>query len=378
MKKVCILSMQRIQNFGSLLQSYSLKKMLEELGTEVHFIDIQKNDKDNAAVKNFSAEVIGEMEANNGFLSKLKKIDKYAWNRLRIRRIADKQDILFEEFRDKELHINNRDNEESYDLCVIGSDEVFNCMTPSPWGFTSQLFGNVNQADNVITYAASCGSTTYEQLNPEIIKIIKNAFQNVLGFSARDKNTKNFISKLTKQSIEESMDPVWVGDFDSEIKEAKLTVELPEHYCIIYSYYNRIHKVEEIRAIQQFCKEKNLVPVAVGAPQMWLKNYVAVSPFVMFKIFKNADFVITDTFHGTIFSQKFNGHFAVLYRESNKNKLSDLVTKIGAEKHVISKFDELDNVYDVYENRNDISKNIEKQREISMNYLKKYIERDKT
>lgn len=29
MKKVCILSMQRVQNFGSLLQSYSLKKMLE-------------------------------------------------------------------------------------------------------------------------------------------------------------------------------------------------------------------------------------------------------------------------------------------------------------------------------------------------------------
>ena len=44
------------------------------------------------------------MEANNGFLSKLKKFDKYAWNRLRIRRIADKQDILFEEFRNKITH----------------------------------------------------------------------------------------------------------------------------------------------------------------------------------------------------------------------------------------------------------------------------------
>ena len=42
MKKVGILSMQRVQNFGSLLQSYSLKKMLEELGAEVHFIDIKK------------------------------------------------------------------------------------------------------------------------------------------------------------------------------------------------------------------------------------------------------------------------------------------------------------------------------------------------
>ena len=77
-------------------------------------------------------------------------------------------------------------------------------------------------------------------------------------------------------------------------------------------------------------------PIALGAPQMWLKNYVAVSPFEMLKIFQNADFIITDTFHGTIFSEKFNGHFAVLYRESNKNKLGDLVKKIGAENHVIT------------------------------------------
>ena len=54
-----------------------------------------------------------------------------------------------------------------------------------------------------------------------MIKIIKNAFQNVSGFSARDENTKNFISQLTDQPIEESLDPVWVGDFDSEIKGAK-------------------------------------------------------------------------------------------------------------------------------------------------------------
>ena len=93
------------------------------------------------------------MEANYGFLSKLKKIDRYAWNRLRIRWIADKQDVLFEKFRNKSLQMNDNNNEESYDLCVIGSDEVFNCMTPSPWGFTSQLFGNVRQANNVITYA---------------------------------------------------------------------------------------------------------------------------------------------------------------------------------------------------------------------------------
>ncbi len=375
MKKVCILSMQRVPNFGSLLQSYSLKKMLEELGAEVHFIDIQKNEQDNMTVKARSIVFDGEMEASGGLQSKLKKIDRYTWNRLRVRRIADKQDDMFEQFRKNELLIKDSDNKKTYDLCVIGSDEVFNCMTPSPWGFTSQLFGNVEQAEKVITYAASCGATTYEKLNPEMKKIVREAFKNISGFSSRDENTKKFIEQLTDEPIEESLDPVWIGNFYREIEDAEIDVKLPEHYCIIYSYYNRIHNEDEIQAIKKFCKEKGLIPVAVGAPQMWLKNYVAVPPFSMLKIFKKADFIITDTFHGTIFSEKFNGRYAVLLRKSNRNKLGDLVKKLDAENHLIPNFNQLNDVYDVFNDREKSRRKQIEEREKSLCYLKKYIER---
>ena len=40
---VCILSMQRVDNYGSVLQSYILKEILEELGTKVFFLDIETN-----------------------------------------------------------------------------------------------------------------------------------------------------------------------------------------------------------------------------------------------------------------------------------------------------------------------------------------------
>ena len=374
MKKVCILSMQKVPNFGSLLQSYSLKKMLEYMGVEVYFIDIEKKVEDDKVVGE-RIQFGNEIEKNDGILSKLKKIDRYALNRLKIRKIADEQDWHFEEFRKNILGIKDKDNENQYDLCVIGSDEVFNCMTPSPWGFTSQLFGNVRQTDEVITYAASCGATKYNQLNSEMVEIIKNAFEKVSGFSARDMNTKEFIEQLTSDPVESHLDPVWVGDFQDELNRTSITVELPKRYCIIYSYYNRIHDKKEIKDILRFCKEKELEPIALGAPQMWLKNYVAVSPFEMLKIFQNADFIITDTFHGTIFSEKFNGHFAVLYRESNKNKLGDLVKKIGAENHVITDFSKLDKVYREYKERTSVLKSVKEQREISMEYLKKYIER---
>ena len=373
MKKVCILSMQRVENFGSLLQSYSLKKMLEELKSEVHFIDIERNEKDDSTVKAGRKIFKNEVEKNNGVLSKLKKIDKYFFNRIKIKNIANEQDILFEQFRKNNLKIQDGENNKEYDLCVIGSDEVFNCMAPSSWGFTSQLFGNVKQAENVITYAASCGSTTYSQLNKEMCDVIRNAFKKVSGFSARDKNTREFMEKLTDKKVEGHLDPVWVGDFTKEINQTKISVRLPERYCIVYSYYNRIHTSDEIEAILKFCKEKKLEPVAIGAPQMWIKNYIAVSPFEILKIFEKANFIITDTFHGTIFSEKFNGYYAVLFRDSNKNKLSDLVKRINAEEHVISNFTELNKVYNICSDR---GKSLELQkecREKSMEYLKTYI-----
>ena len=44
--------MQRVGNFGSLLQSYALKVLLESLGHEVHFIDIEERSEDKAVACN--------------------------------------------------------------------------------------------------------------------------------------------------------------------------------------------------------------------------------------------------------------------------------------------------------------------------------------
>ena len=44
MSKIGIMSMQRIVNYGSFLQAYGLKSMLEEQGNKVEFIDYQQKE----------------------------------------------------------------------------------------------------------------------------------------------------------------------------------------------------------------------------------------------------------------------------------------------------------------------------------------------
>lgn len=333
--------MQRVPNMGSLLQSYSLKKILESLGHEVHFIDIEKRESDDLILKNEGRRnIFSEESESRGFFQKFKKIDKYTINRLRIKRRSKLQDMEFERFRKQILNISDDDNEQQYDTCVIGSDEVFNCLTNDNWGFTSQLFGNVRQAERVITYAASCGSAKINDVPNRVQNAIRDAFGRVSAFSVRDNNTQIFVESLTDKKVQIHLDPVLVGNFDEEINACG-KLDLPQHYCIIYSYYNRIHMKDEIQKIETFCKENNLIPVAVGAPQMWISKYPILTPFETLLAFKGADYVITDTFHGTIFAAKYAKTFATMVRSSNSNKLDDLLIRLNLTSHKITDFSEL-------------------------------------
>lgn len=367
--KICILSMQRVSNFGSLLQSYALKELLESLGHTVHFIDIEPIESDNLLLSNCINSATTNTISQK-ICSKIQKIDKYLLNRIKNRARQKLQDELFEEFRVQELGVSDTDNNAHYDLCVIGSDEVFNCMTPSPWGFTSQLFGNVRQADRVVTYAASCGATKLEQLPKEVKERIKESFSRIDGFSVRDENTSEFVSALTDKSVLLHLDPVAIGDFSKGMAQVKnLAGKLPQRYCIIYSYYNRIDSKEEYDPIIKFCKQHNFEPVTIGAPQKWVKNHLVLDPFEVLVAFKNADFVITDTFHGTLFSARFANRFAVTTRISNQNKLGDLLTRLHLEKHQIRSFNELENVFLIKKDEKSINMLFARQKDLSMSYL---------
>ena len=368
--KICILSMQKVNNFGSLLQSYALKKMIEELGHTVAFIDIERIEEDDKLLKNGFQNCFDEGEAR-GVLSKLKKIDKYFLNRIHIKGLKKLQDSEFSKFRDKVLNVQSVNNNTEYNICVIGSDEVFNCLNPAPWGFTSQLFGNVRQAKKVISYAASCGATKYENVPDPVRNRIRQAFENVSAFSVRDKNTYEFVEQLTESPIELNLDPVVVGDFNEEMaKVGDISSKFPSHYCIIYSYYNRISDKNDIKTILDFCKKNTLVPVSIGAPQKWIKNHVVLTPFEMLVAFKNADFVITDTFHGTIFSAKYANKFAVMVRESNRNKLMDLIERLHIQGHFVLNMAEIDSKINIV-NTKKINDVIAIERQKTIEFLKK-------
>lgn len=221
---------------------------------------------------------------------------------------------VFYEFRNS-TGLNSVNGDEHFDTCVIGSDEVFNCLQKSKWGFSSQLFGKVEAAEKVITYAASCGSTKVDNLSDELREAIKSAMSNLSVVSVRDKNTADFVEKISEKKPVYNLDPVAVGNFDDEIRNVTVNSKLPKKYCIVYSYAERFSDPEEIKAISEYCKKYNLKIVAPFGRQKWIPSYETLTPFELLKAFQNAECIVTDTFHGTLFGAKFGKRMAVLIRE---------------------------------------------------------------
>ena len=163
MLKVGILSMQRIANYGSFLQAYGLKKILEELGCEVQFVDYHPG------------ETLVPNEMGNGFKRKL----------LKVMEVFSNNAPILEKFKFIKYKKNYAKNYYPYlgidekmnfspelDVLIIGSDEVFNCVQDNAnVGFSPELFGYGNRAKKVISYAASFGNTTIDKLKKYIADI---------------------------------------------------------------------------------------------------------------------------------------------------------------------------------------------------------------
>ena len=351
--------MQQINNYGSVLQAYSLKKMIESLGGEVEFLSIKR----------------GENEALNLQCAK-SDIDKkdISWLKIQFERIKGKVfgrklRQVFAEFRNT-TGLNSVDGNDNVDVCVIGSDEVFNCLQKSKWGFSSQLFGDVKSAQKVITYAASCGSTEAEKLTNELQEAIKKAMGNLSTVSVRDKNTAEFVEIISSKKPTYNLDPVAVGNFDDELRNVTVDFKLPKKYCIVYSYAERFDDAEEIRAISEYCKKHGLTIVAPFGRQKWIPSYETLTPFELLKAFQNSECIVTDTFHGTLFGAKFGRKMAVLIRESNRNKLEDLTQRLQIRNHVITEISQLSMVLEKELDKEKINEILTRERAKALEYLK--------
>lgn len=345
--KVGILSMQRIYNYGSFLQAYALKTLLEQRGHEVLFVDIEKKTQCNNKKRTKLQRFIG----------RVKYIDKFLFRRIQDSKKNEQLNILFKEQQKKYLKLEERNmTSDGCEAVIIGSDEIFNCSPISEWGITEQRFGKIPGVPNVLSYAASCGYTGMDDLDDGNIEIIKDSLACMKGISVRDKNTERFVKELISKSPEMNLDPVLIFDFKDEIARGEQE-GIPKYpYMVVYAYHNRIDSPNEINAIKKYAKRHGLKTIAIGGSLPWCDEFVVITPFQVLAYFKHAACVVTDTFHGTVISAKLNRPVAVLVRDSNMNKLDDLLKRLHIGHHKVSDVGQLEQILQFSDNYEECNK----------------------
>ena len=355
--RIGILSMQHVRNYGSFLQAYALKTTLESFGNQCEFIDIERG------------EALPGLERNLKYLVGMAFKRYFNWNAIVSSFGRMKYQKMYYERFDKEylpeLGIHKHTFSE-YDLVVIGSDEVFNFNQRAAYGFTTQLYGEVKNAKKVISYAGSFGTTTIDVIDKfGVREILANAMGKMSAISVRDDNSFKVVKSLLGKEPSYNIDPVLMFDYQKYAKEPK-----EKDYIIVYSYPNRIKGKEEIAAIKRFAKEKEKKLISICFYFPWCDETVIPHPFEVLGYMKNANYVITDTFHGCVMSMKFNKQFVALVRESNKQTMSSLLDQFGLGDRMCEEFGDLRDRMEKVIDYAPVNEQIAKEAEKSMQYLK--------
>ena len=253
---------------------------------------------------------------------------------------------------------------------VIGSDEIFNCDTNSMWGITGQRFGDIADVDFSVSYAASCGYTGLDNIQVSDRRTIENGLKKISHISVRDKNTFEVVKRISGRSANYNLDPVLIYDFGEEVKIGEKSGIPSEPYMIVYAYHNRIDDEDEIKSIRDYAKSNGLKTIAIGGSLPWCDEFAVLTPFQVLAYFKNAHCIVTDTFHGTIISAKFNKPVAVIIRDTNYNKLQDLVERLHIQQHIYHKGNDIDSILQIKDDYDLCNKEIIKGIKETDEYLK--------
>lgn len=288
-------------NFGSYLQAYALQKVLEKSGHQVSILNCS-NDK----FRNFK-KIIAKTPSR--MLLKLRKFLAYrkAWRELNIKQYK----------------------KEAFDVMIIGSDEVWNIKN-STFEHWPEYFGYDLNTKKVIAYAPSCGFATSEDiLEDDMCVVGLKKFNSIM---ARDNITKLISEKITGYECKRVVDPtiLYLNEWENELKPC---VKAPSDYILYYSYNSKPLMLDHIK---QFAYENNFKIVVAGFMYNWCDKSLIVEPKQFLTLIKNARYVVTTTFHGSIFAVVFKKKFIGFYPNKNQ-KVHDFLYSIGIEDRVYIK-----------------------------------------
>lgn len=316
MKKIGIITLYHNNiNYGGLLQAYALAKFINSMGycAEQILTDFISSSDDKF------------WNQGSGMLGSMNKFIKHCIYIFNKKNFINRR-ATFQRFENKIPHSqclynkeNIKDSNLIYDAFITGSDQVWNVSWYRPEYFLSFVENKPR-----ISYSASMPNT----LDNKYAKIVKEHLDKFDSISVREKQTVSVLEELTEKKVKQVVDPTLLLDTKDWDKICtKRLVNKPYIFCYLLST-NR-HTKKEIDKVARLKNMQIVTLPNVGGINAYdcvfgdIKLY-NVSPEEFISLIKYSSYVITDSFHATVFSCLYRKQFVAISRAGKADMNSRL------------------------------------------------------
>ncbi|AVA25615.1 polysaccharide pyruvyl transferase protein (plasmid) [Rhizobium sp. NXC24] len=222
--------------------------------------------------------------------------------------------------------LENPDSAEEFPLVVVGSDEVWNLRHPWYGGYGA-FYGEGLRSGRLVAYAATFGNFNA----PDRLRGLRaEQLRSFSQISVRDLNSKRLIKDVLGLDAELVLDPCL--QFPQAISNAGK--EEIASACV--AVYGHSFAGWFQQAIRQWADARSITLISIGYRNDWAhEQWIDAGPEEFARFMAGATAVVTNFFHGCVFSLVNDKPFACVLTDYRSSKLLDLTAMVGAGRNVI-------------------------------------------
>ncbi len=310
-QRIGVLTFHKCVNYGSYWQARSLAQGLQAYGYDAELLD-------------HDCESVRRAEAKCALQPKLPQRTS-RWEMPQYRAKARKfVDAVARLPLSRRFSLDDPEAAGEYDAIVVGSDEVWNFR--HPWyGSKPIFFGDGLKADRLVSYAASFGNhSAWDGIDPAWA----NKLQQFSAISVRDENSR----VLVKDGLER--EPAVVLDPCLQFPELAAAEPVSSgDYALLYGYgfpgWLSAH-------VRRWSERTGIPLLSVGYSNEWAdEQRINAGPIEFARLVAGARAVVTNFFHGCVFSLLYGKPWVTAPSEYRSIKIPDLASLLGVQSHVV-------------------------------------------